>query len=356
MTGSSPRHDVCRNCQQPFAQSTGPGRKREYCSTTCRQHAQRKRDGRAGKQRARSALPLGRRIAEDLQTLSAALLEAEYNDQPLEELLRCAVEVTREVECYTSAAIQDARNQGADWKRVAAAAQVSVTTARTQWAEAKVLKRLERRARERAAVRQPPAPGVQPRDAAQDRLLSQAAEPASAKLAAALSHLHRSSGLAIRDVAEQLSLSPSYVSRILSGERMPTWPVVCTLVKLFGGEPAELSALFESAHGLVPPAQPGIPHAVAQLQAALRGLHLAAGRPDPAVIHQISHGALSAQEINDFLSGVLIPNWEQASALVTALGGGPAEVRPLWEAVHYAFLFCLDPDPRQMPRERPASD
>ncbi|MCG8971331.1 helix-turn-helix transcriptional regulator [Streptomyces sp. CL12-4] len=173
--------------------------------------------------------------------------------------------------------------------------------------------------------------------------LSKAAERASAKLASALSHLHRSSDLTIRDVGEQTSLSPSYVSRILSGERTPTWPVVCALTALFGGDPAELSVLFESAHGKVPPAQYAITDAVARLHAALRGLHLAAGRPQFGVVRRASHGALSVQEIHDILDGVLVPGWEQTSALVTALGGWPADVRPLWQAVHYTFLLCMDP-------------
>lgn len=358
MAGITPRYDICRHCQERFAQSGGPGRKREYCSIACRRQAQRDRDGRLGQRSARSAHPLGRRIAEDLQALSAALLEAEYDGRPLKELLRCAGEVAREVEYYTAAAVHDARTTGVDWEQVASAAQVSATTARTRWTENRVQERLKRRASERAAVRQTAVPPVPGRDAAEERLLAQAAERASVKLASALSYLHRASELTIKDVAEQTSLSPSYVSRILSGERTPAWPVVRTLVELFGGDPAELAVLFESAHGLGPRARHAIPDAVARLQAALRGLHLAAGRPRFGSVRKASHGVLSTQAISEILEGELVPGWEQTSALVTALGGWPADVRPLWEAIHYAFLFCLDPVPegfRQLPPARPES-
>ncbi|MFM9700162.1 helix-turn-helix domain-containing protein [Streptomyces europaeiscabiei] len=351
MAGTSPRYDVCRHCQERFAQSSGPGRKKEYCSIACRQKAQRERDGRLGQQRVRTAHPLGRRVAEDLQALAAALLEAEYDERPLAELLRYADEVTREVECYTAAAVHDARNRGTDWKQVAAASRVSTTTARNRWSESRVQARLTRRAQERAVMRQPPPPS-----AVEGTPLSKAAERASAKLASALSHLHRSSRLTIKDVADQTSLSPSYVSRILSGERTPTWQVVCVLVELFGGDPTELSVLFESAHGQVLPSRHAIPDAVARLQAALQGLHLAAGRPQFAVIRKASRGTLSAQTIKDILGGQMVPGWEQTSALVTALGGWPADIRPLWEAIHYAFLYCLDPvpqSPRQLPSARP---
>ncbi|MEU0195866.1 helix-turn-helix transcriptional regulator [Streptomyces afghaniensis] len=350
MAGTTPRYDICRFCQERFAQTDGPGRKKEYCSLDCRRKAQRERDGRAGRQETRSALPLGRRIAEDLQALSAALLEAEYDGRSLKELLRCADEVSREVEYYMAAAVQDARHQGASWDQVAEAAQASATTARTRWQEGRVKERLKRRSAERAAVRQP-ATALVDGAGAGDGPLSMAAERASLKLASALSHLHRASGLTVREVAEHLSLSPSYVSRILNGERTPAWSVVCSLVQLCGGEPAEVSVLFEGAHGMVAPGRHAIDDAVARLHAALRGLHLAAGRPKPGVIRRASHGALSTQAISEILGGEMIPGWEQTSALVTALNGWPADVRPLWEAVHYTFLLCLDPEegPRQLP-------
>ncbi|GAA3798115.1 hypothetical protein GCM10022403_034970 [Streptomyces coacervatus] len=356
MAGTSPRYDSCRYCQERFTQRSGPGRKREYCSIDCRRKEQRKRDGRLERQE-HSALPLGRRIAEDLQALAAALLEAEYDGRPVKELLRCADEVAREVDYYRAAAVQDARNQGVSWEQVAEAARVSATTARTRWPESRVKERLKRRAGERAAVRQPSAPLMPGPGDTEGKALSQAAERASVKLGSALSYLHRASGLTVREVADQTSLSPSYISRIFSGERTPTWPVVCTLAELFDGDPAELSALFESAHGLVPPGRHAIPDAVARLQAALRGLHLAAGRPQFGVVRRAARGALSTQAISEILGGEMIPGWEQTAALVTALGGWPADVRPLWEAVHYTFLLCLDPPegPGQPPAARSES-
>ncbi|SNT56272.1 Helix-turn-helix domain-containing protein [Actinacidiphila glaucinigra] len=348
MAGASRRFGICGHCKGRFVQSGGPGRKREYCDKVCRSKAQRSRDGRHGQQQARSTLPLGRRIAEDLQALSTALLEAECDGRPLKDLLRCANDVMTEVESYKAAAVHDARNRGTSWDQVADAAHLSAATVRTRWSESKVRDRLQRRATNRAVVRQPPASVVDAPDAAEGSPPQLATERASAKLASALSHLHRSTSLTIREVAEETSLSASYVSRILSGERTPTWPVVCALAELFNGDPAELSALFEGAHGLVPPARHALTDAVARLQAALRGLHLAVGRPEPDTLDRASNEVLTGQTISDILEGVVIPGWEQTSALVTALGGSPADVRPLWEDVHYVFLLCLDP-PEESP-------
>ena len=66
---------------------------------------------------------------------------------------------------------------------------------------------------------------------------------------------------------------------------------------------------------------------------------------------------VSPQAVSEILGGEMIPGWEQTAALVTALGGWPADVRPLWEAVHYTFLLCLDPPegPGQLPAARSES-
>lgn len=343
--GASPRRGVCRQCNEVLDLADGPGRKKEYCDAACRRQAQRQRDG-VGGQRARSALPLGRRIAEDLQVLSAGLLDAEHDGQPVEELLRCAAELAQEVEYYRAAAVQDARSQGVDWARVAAAAGVSAATARNRWAESEVQRRMKRRASQRSGARPVPAA----REGEAGRVLSPAAERAGKKLAAALLYLHRSSGLSIREVADRTSLSASYISRILSGERTPGWPVVRDLALLCEGDPAELSVLWESAHGMTTPARPAIGDAVARLRAALRGLYLAADRPEVAQLRRASRGVLTVQSITDMLEGEMVPGWEATSALVAAMGGWPADIRPLWEAVHYAFLVCLDPVPLPQPQ------
>ncbi|MBL1120481.1 helix-turn-helix domain-containing protein [Streptomyces sp. 110] len=353
MGGNSPRYEDCRHCQESFVQKEGPGRKKAYCSIACRQKAQRKRDGRST-QRARADHPLGRHIAEELQVLAASLLEVEYDGQPLEVLLRTAEEVAREVEYYVAAAVQDARSKGAGWGSVADAANVSTTTARTTWAESKVRRQLERRAADRAERRPraaaPHAEGLSPE---QGKALSQASERASAKLASALLYLHQASGLTIKCVAQHTSLSPSHVSRLLSGERTPTWSVLCTLVRLCGGDPADLRVLFENAHGLVPLTRHAVPDAAERLLAALQGLYLAAGRPEYGRVRHASHGVLTTQDIRDILEGQMVPTWEATSALVSALDAWPADIRPLWEAVHYAFLVCLDPVPHESAVPRP---
>ncbi|MFJ8536854.1 helix-turn-helix domain-containing protein [Streptomyces sp. NPDC093591] len=346
MPSSGPQYGKCRYCRQRFERTGKPGRKQEYCKPECRRRAQRERSRTTAKtgQSADSPLPLARNIAESVQALAEGLLAAEYDEQGLTVLLGRAAELTREVDYYVCAAVHDARLQGTGWDTVAAAAAVSPATARSRWAEKTVRRRLERRASERSAARQREAAGnvAQPRPDGQEREPS--GERPSGKLAAALSHLHRSSGLTIREVADKMELSPSYVSRILSGERVPAWPVVEALASLFDGDPDELAVLWENTQGLTPPARRPLPDETARLNAALRGLYLAAASPSPARIHEASGGALSLSTIKDILDGRLVPDWKTTVTFVRAIGGTPADVRPQWEAVHYAFLLFLDPD------------
>ncbi|ELP66217.1 helix-turn-helix domain-containing protein [Streptomyces sp. WI04-05B] len=341
MPSNGPQYGKCRYCKQRFERPDKPGRKQEYCNPGCRRRAQRERGRQVTEQG--SPLPLGRNIAESVQVLAQGLLAAEYDEQGLEDLLRRAGELTKEVEYYVCAAVHDARMSGAGWETVAEAASVSAATARARWGGKTVERRLELRASERASARpRELAPqAAQLRGDGQE--IRQPSERSSGKLGAALSHLHRCSRLTMREVAEQTGLSPSYVSRILSGDRVPAWPVVQALTDLFGGDPDELTVLWENAQGITPAARQPIPDAMARLKTALRGLYLAAASPPHARIHKASGGVLSVAVVKDILSGQLVPDWKTTVAFVRAIGGTPADIRPLWEGVHYAFLVYMDP-------------
>ncbi|MER7179495.1 helix-turn-helix transcriptional regulator [Streptomyces hyaluromycini] len=291
-----------------------------------------------------------------MQALADGLLAAEYEQQDLTALLRQAGELNRELEHYVCAAVHDARVKGTGWETVAVAAAVSPATARSRWNEKTVRRRLERRvAEQQSALRQREAAGapLPPRADAQEP--APGTERPSGRLAAALSHLHRSSKLTIREVADRTELSSSYVSRILSGERLPAWQIVETLTELFGGDPEELEVLWETAQGMTLPARQPFRDAAARLNAALRGLYLAAASPSAPRIHEASAKALSVATIHDVLDGRIVPDWKTTAAFVHAVGGTPATIRPLWEAAHYAFLIFLDPgtdDAPELPRPR----
>ncbi|MET7869424.1 helix-turn-helix domain-containing protein [Streptomyces cyaneofuscatus] len=288
---------------------------------------------------------MGRSIAEELYSLAFDLLEAEYGGADLGELLGRARVLVKETDYYISAAVRDARQAGVSWEEVAKGASVSAATARFRWGEVQVMRRLQIRSVERAAARQAPSsiPDARPKEG------REAVGRASRQLAAALSQLHQGSGLMIREVAESTELSPSYVSRILSVDRTPSWPVVRQLVQVFRGDPLELRVLWEISQG-VPPTPQDFIEAATRLNGVLRGLYLAAGCPSVQEVCEQSNGALVAEAVEEILAGTQVPTWENTGRFVTAVGGHPADIRPQWEAVYSTLLGACDPAPKERPR------
>ncbi|WP_329392107.1 helix-turn-helix domain-containing protein [Streptomyces sp. NBC_01716] len=142
-------------------------------------------------------------------------------------------------------------------------------------------------------------------------------------LASALSQLQRTSKKNHKELASEACVDPSYISRILSGERVPSWGVTRRFVVSCGGDPLEVRPLWDTARGY---------HVVlpTALHAALRGLHLAAAQPPIDLLRARTH--LSAADITAALQGDRLPDWPTTTRLVTALQGQPEAIRPLWDA------------------------
>lgn len=267
--------------------------------------------------------------------------------EELGTLLERAEAIRRELEIYTAAAVQDARHRGEKWESVARAAHVAPETARARWGPERVARMMVLHANDKGAApagwrAARAAPTAEEGDGGAVHDGVQTSSPVS-QLASALTQLQAASGKTIREVADLAMLSPSFISRVLSGDRLPTWDLVCALSDIFDSDPAQLRVLFEAAHGMTAPQRQPAPAAIQQLHATVRGLHLAAKSPDPKQIEVLSRGAVSASAARLVLTGIDVPDWEVLSALVRALNGRPSEVKPLWEAVHYAFLMCDDP-------------
>ncbi|MFE1935967.1 helix-turn-helix domain-containing protein [Streptomyces sp. NPDC059474] len=344
--GTSAAFARCAQCGGRFRQRTEPGRKKNYCTTSCRRRAQRLRD-----REALAAPPpagssgWGRQVADDGLILAARLAEAERMRMPLTDLLAHADRLSRNAASYMAAAVQDARTAGTGWAAVAQAAGVSVETARTKWNEQKVKRLLARRDRHwPAALRQAELPRGAPEASAQEQPLPgrTAAMEARLQLAAALTNLQRKSAVTLQEAAQQADLSPSYVSRVLAGSRLPTWPVVYMLATIFSGNAGDLKSLWERAHGACPPRRHSVAGAAARLQSALRGLYLAAGEPDLPGLAEGGGPSLTAEAVQEVLDGDLIPDWWTVEALVVRMGGDAAFIRPLWEDLHYVFLASRD--------------
>ncbi|MFI1018890.1 helix-turn-helix domain-containing protein [Streptomyces sp. NPDC020965] len=113
----------------------------------------------------------------------------------------------------------------------------------------------------------------------------------------------------------------SYLSRIVSGERSPSWNVTRELALACDADPVEPRPLWDAARGLTA-AQPTGFHA------ALRGMNLAAGRPTPTTLRTRTGNALSEADVTGLLNGTHVTEWPLVARLITAVGAHTDTIHP----------------------------
>ncbi|WP_189827972.1 helix-turn-helix domain-containing protein [Streptomyces finlayi] len=303
-------------------------------------------------------------MAQALQAAADALLEGEYTQERLAELLKRADRVSEAVACYKAAAVMDARGRGDTWPQIGAAAFVSPATARSRWNAAEAERQLRRCVEQGHSAGGAAAAPRMPRSA--DRCAAAGEGGAGMRARAArmlsgvLSLLVRYSALSLKEVADRTGMSPSYLSRIVAGERVPAWSAVLALTAELGADPQDLRAMWEAAQGWAKPPRPGLETAVSNLAAALRGTYLAAGCPPYERVAEATAGVVPGAAVQDVLLGKAVPCWEITSALLTALHAHPGDFRGLWDDANYAFLLCVvppaDPGTFDLPPPLPPHD
>ncbi|MDQ0605196.1 transcriptional regulator with XRE-family HTH domain [Streptomyces canus] len=171
-------------------------------------------------------------------------------------------------------------------------------------------------------------------------------------LATVLSSLQRASGYSLRALAARTNMSPSYLSRLMSGERFPAWTKVARLARACGADPEVLRRVWEASN-----ARRDSQPRPASLTSALRFLHLRAGSPTPWAISVTSGGDLDQHYIEALLTGPDIGEWEDVHRLVQLLDGEPTYFLPLWEAEAATPTTpptdTLPPPPAKQPTDNP---
>lgn len=153
------------------------------------------------------------------------------------------------------------------------------------------------------------------------------------QLSSALSYPQRRNGGTLRELAHVIGVDPSYVSRIMNGERRPSWTVTASLAAACSADPADLQPLWNIVHHRLPaPMTATAGEAAAHYRAFLRGLLLSAASPTPADICQASCNALTPDDVTTALQGPLVPDWTTTSRVVLALQGRTSDIHPLWQA------------------------
>ncbi|WKU42642.1 helix-turn-helix transcriptional regulator [Streptomyces sp. VNUA116] len=285
-------------------------------------------------------------MQEELRTLQRSLTAADPAD-----CLRLAARMRTQLDGLTAGLVGRARCSRTTWSRIGHILGISEDTARHRYTDHYILRRLA----ELTRMSPPPAtlndlyPGSTPR---QQRSpvpmpprgsIPTRPRPAFNRLAPVLSMLARNSGLSMKDLSQHTRCSASYLSRILSGERIPTWPLTERFARACGADAAVLRSVWETerlrSNGPLPEQEEEDTdgddedpiRAGTRLLTALRTLHVRAGQPTAYSIATASKRPLPVETVTTALDGTQIPGWCDLVSILHVLGGEIPYFQPLWE-------------------------
>lgn len=408
--------DTCEFCGTALAGGPGKGRPRKYCGDACRQAAHRRRVHgdpsaqasvpTAPAEAAAEARPAPRpqaprpathgvtpgdellvEIAKDIQDGArdlARLLPSSDGEEPLRRI----AQLHEQLDGLTAAVVGRARYRRLTWSTISSILRVSEDTARHRYTERYILRRLARFNRSETALTslaglfnnpvphavdapEEPAgndagsesrePGPERGDGTDQTTPIESSGAAYNRLAPILSMLIRTAQLTNKEVSSRIGCSASYLSRILSGERVPTWALTRKFALTCGADPEVLRTVWESEklseksrEPAVTPDAPPMP-AAERLRTAVHTLHLRAGRPAPSDVAVASRWLLSAGAVASILEATVMPPPDVLEAFVRVLGGDVDHFRQLLddarrEATDGATFLHPSPDPDPDPQ------
>ncbi|MER7978307.1 helix-turn-helix transcriptional regulator [Streptomyces sp. NPDC095817] len=377
---------TCEYCGSALAGGPGKGRPRKYCGDACRQAAHRRRlngetpalpdephppsaDAPADP---RSALRAGSapraalygpssgdelltEIAKDIQDGArdlARLLPTFDDEEPLQRI----AQLHEQLDGLTALVVGRARYRRVTWAAISSTLRISEDTARHRYTERFILRRLARFNRTETALTTlsglfsssiasragDPAeesagdsdtPGAPVAEPEQQTTPAESSGAAYNRLSPILSMLIRTAQLTNKDVSDKIGCSASYLSRILSGERVPTWDLTRRFARACGADPEVLRTVWESEKlsqkDRTPPPDDTPRSGTERLRAAIQTLHVRAGRPAPNDISVASRWVLSTGAVASLLDTAVLPHHAVLETFVRVLGGDTDHFRQL---------------------------
>ncbi|MFF3750581.1 helix-turn-helix domain-containing protein [Streptomyces sp. NPDC002018] len=158
----------------------------------------------------------------------------------------------------------------------------------------------------------------------------------SRRLIAALLHLHATSGHTQAALAKALSVHPSYVSRLLRGQRPVSWNHVKAICAQSGITADTLQPLYQTAMGSLNPSLLSPGNAPTNFRHYLEGLRLASGNPHDEALLALVKGTVTDTDLRAAFHGPALPEWTVTRRLAAALTSHPEDIKPLWDAARAA--------------------
>ncbi|MER7496458.1 helix-turn-helix transcriptional regulator [Streptomyces pharetrae] len=328
-------------------------------------------------------------IAKDIQDGArelARLLPSLSGEEPLRRI----TQLQEQLDGLTAAVVGRARYRRVTWATISSVLGISEDTARHRYTDRYVLRRLARfnrserplsslaglfttPASQAAPPHDPPAggdTGGESGDASGDHsegpnqvAPAESSGAAYNRLSPILSMLIRTAQLTNKEVSSRIGCSASYLSRILSGERVPTWELTRKFAQACGADPEVLRAVWESeklrtGNPATIPETPGLT-AAEQLRTAVHTLHLRAGRPTPGDMAVASRWVLTASAIASLLEGTVLPPRDVLQTFVRLLGGDVDHFGRLLDNAHHEATCgpsFLSPAAQPPPSRTPAHE
>ncbi|MFE6023093.1 helix-turn-helix domain-containing protein [Streptomyces sp. NPDC056441] len=260
-----------------------------------------------------------RDIAEDLIVVADAFLNrASDNAAPTTELLHIVTTVNALAQEATEALVVRQRSQGEPLSDLVPEVKVTEDRLRKKYDPQAIDQALAKRSRPMRAPLTSPRPDDLPTTKALLRHPHQ-------RLACALTRMWKQSGVPQRALAQCMTVDPSYVSRMLSGERVVTLQHVMKIAEQCGGNLDLVKPLWEAANGVETSAD-----GARALRSYLRALHYAAGSPSDTRILASIQRTITKTELRQAFDGPGTPGWPVVQQLTVALQSLPEITRPLW--------------------------
>lgn len=265
-----------------------------------------------------------RDIAGDIRAVAETLMLGTYNNAPPAELAQQCQHMADLTDGWKGTLVVHERSLGRRLDDIADAFGRSEDRLRKKYPFQNVDQYL--------LDRKPPST---PRQARKKTITSSPQQPVwrdpSQRLAAALDRMVKQSPYSQRELADRIGISPSYISRMVSGTRRASWQHVTRMCKKCRVDPELFKPLWEVAYSV--PAETDDP--AEYLRTYLRALHYAAGSPnEDAVLASMS--ALTAHQLWQALNGPDVPDWGVIAQVVTALQGLSGTAELMWERARNA--------------------